>query len=629
MSTFVPTTPALVRRSSLDGDPLKKNFKNFMWKTWKTLFDNAPSNLMYELGERLQFGPDKDVIMGYRGMSKSYVTVDFAVWTLYCDPTELVLTVSGSGDGAKGNASLAWGMVNGFDWLAHMKPRGILRSSAQAFDVMGSRMEKSESFAAMSLFGQITGRRASLIIPDDIETPNTCATEADRKLLRVRDKELGGAILKNGGRVKMLGTAQTEDTIYLEKATKRGYGMRMWPAVYPRVSIDPKLDEVHLYGGWLAPSILKAVTDNPHLAGTSTDPVRFPDENLLSRELDYGTTEFDRQFKLHLHAGAGTAQALKLRDLIVMEIPEPTLEAPLRLPEDFQWSPSPSNKWDGITLDSLNGDDAVYAPEVASVGNQSWRPPTLVELIIDPSGGGTDETAWNVIAEHVARVFLLKADARLEGFSEETLKAIAKDAYTYKVNRIRIEKNFGGGMFGALLLPYIMALKDPSWNGCEIVEENAGMVQKEVRIVDTLTPVVTSHRLVVAAEVLRRDWTAGENYPTVEADKRFHYRFTHQFTRITKVKGCLGHDDRLDVLASGVRGFMGLLGRIVKDAQQQAKDAKMAEEVDKLIEYRRKMGLPLFGLEKDHAKLGQFTLSKGGLTKSPLFKHRSTPGRIH
>src|ERR1019366_6631270 len=105
-------TPAIVPLSSLERDPLKLNFKNFMWKTWMTLFGNPPTHTMYDLGERLQTGPNRDIIIGYRGLSKSYITVDFGVWTLYCDPTEIVLTVSGSGDGAKGNASLAWGMVN-------------------------------------------------------------------------------------------------------------------------------------------------------------------------------------------------------------------------------------------------------------------------------------------------------------------------------------------------------------------------------------------------------------------------------------------------------------------------------------------------------------------------------------
>jgi hypothetical protein len=177
-------------------------------------------------------------------------------------------------------------------------------------------------------------------------------------------------------------------------------------------------------------------------------------------------------------------------------------------------------------------------------------------------------------------------------------------------------------MFGSLLLPHILAIRDDKWEGCEIIEENAGNVQKEVRIVDRLVPVVTTHRLVVAAEVLRQDWHAAEAYRDVEADKRFHYRLTHQFTRITKRKGCLGHDDRLDALASAVVGWIGSLSRQLEDAARQNKEEYLKVAAEKMIEERRKQGLPLFGLEAKSAKLGQFSVGKGGLVGSPLFKGR-------
>lgn len=608
------SSPAVVRASSLERDPLKKDFRNFMWKVWMTLFGNPPTELMYELGERLQFGPAKDVLMGYRGLAKSYITVVFGVAALYSDPTEIVLTVSGSEKGAKGNADLAWSMINGFDWLSHMKPTGMLRQSSQAFDVSGSRMEKSESFAAMSLFGQITGRRSSLIIPDDVETPNTSATEGDRSLLRLRYAELGGAILKPKGRIKVLGTAQHEQTIYLELVNDKGYGMRMWPVVYPLISTDPKKDEIHKYGPWLAPSIRAAVEANPELAGTTVEPTRFDAADLFDRRLEYGNTEFERQFKLWLDAGVGVEQPLRLRDCPVIEISPPS--GPTKrvlVPANLTWSPLPANRLEDIQVDSLSGDGHVYAAS----GVDFWQEAELVQMTVDPSGGGKDETAWGVEAQHLGRVFSCMWDARLEGFSKSTMEAIAADAKLWGCDKIRIEKNYGGGMFGELLRPYLLAIGHP----CAIEEENAGQVQKEVRIIDSLEAMWTSHRIVFNAEALRKDFRI--EYPQVEEAKRRFYRMTYQATRLTKKKGCVAHDDRIDRLASAVSGFMGTLRRQVEDAAKESREAYLMEAAEKLIESRRKQGLSLFGLEPPTGHLINFLgKSQSGLRGSPLFQGR-------
>lgn len=609
-------SPAVVRLSSLERDPLKKNTKNYLWKTWRTLFDNDPTPRMYELWERLEEGPDRDVLMGWRGLSKSYITVTYGVKTLYVDPTEIVLTVSGSGSGASGNAILAWGMVNGFDWLAHMKPTGMLRQSAHAFDVQGSRMEKSESFAAESLFGQITGRRASLIIPDDVETPNTSETEGDRSRLRLRYAELGGSILKPGGKIKVLGTAQTEQTIYLELATERGYGMRMWPVVYPRFNPDPKKDEMRKYGPWLAPSILKEVTENPELAGTTVEPSRFDEADLFARKLEYGTTEYERQFKLFLDAGATNNKAIALRDIPVIEIAVPSPGNPLKVPSSLQWSPMPTNQWSDIQVDALNGDSAVYAPMAMDAEKAFWQEPETKILSVDPSGDGSDETCWQVLAQHLGRVYLCHQGSTLEGFSMDTMQAIARDAKLYGVHRILIEKNYGGGMFGELLRPHLLAANHP----CSIEENVAGGVQKEVRIIDTLQGVVSDHRLVIAAHVLRKDFKV--DYASVDAAKQRFYRLTYQLTRITKKRGCLAHDDRVDTLASGVASFIGTLRRQLEEAARESREAYLQREAEKIIETRRKLGQPLFGLEAGPSRLGNFVKAVGGLAGSPLFQGR-------
>jgi hypothetical protein len=96
--------------------------------------------------------------------------------------------------------------------------------------------------------------------------------------------ELGGAIILPGGDIYLLGTAQTEQTVYKEYHEEKGYELRIWPIVYPIPSDDPKLDEVRKYGPCSSPPRSpQALAENPHLAGTSVEPTRFTEADILQR----------------------------------------------------------------------------------------------------------------------------------------------------------------------------------------------------------------------------------------------------------------------------------------------------------------------------------------------------------
>lgn len=608
---------AVVRSSSLDSDPLNRDFRNFLTKVWGELGYGLPSDRQMEIAQYLQHGPDASIVMGFRGIAKSYITVPLCLWWLRKERDIQVLTVSATTGGAKLNAYFAWQMVNNFDWLEDLRPRPSQRQSAQAFDVRDCTPAKSESFASDSLFGQITGRRADLIVPDDVETPNTSETETKRSQLAHRYGELRGAILKPDGLglMKVLGTAQTEQTLYVDLVMNKGYGMRMWPCYYPIIHEDPKKDTLHRYGPWLAPSLLEAIKENPALMGTSTEPKRFDEGTLLEKRREWGTVEFERQFLLFLDAGGETGDTLALKDIPVLEIPKPTPEAPLQVPVEYRWSPLPDNKVHGLEVDAKTGDSQVYYASLSP--NVRWERPEAVRMHVDPSGKGEDETAWAVVVEHLGSAGLVHMDARLEGFTSGTLKAIAADAKAWGVQKIVIESNFGAGMFGELLRPHLLEIGHP----CTIEDESAGQSMKELRIVDTLTPIVTEHRLWISAEVLRRDYKV--TYPKVPDHKRRFYRLTYQLTRIVKVKDCIAHDDRVDVLAAALRGFVGLLRRRRADAVQASKDAYIEAEAEKIRETLRKQGRPVLGdPPQSQEKLMHLLKDLGGLVNSPYFKGR-------
>jgi hypothetical protein len=596
-------------------DPLNY-FPNFLWKSWRTIglpdptplqmdfADYLSQGVLNEVGEAARKGDigARKILMAFRGASKSYVSTDYAVYRLRLNREEIVLVTSATSGFAGGIATFAWQMVANFDWLSDLKPRSGQRFSSQAFDVAGCPPAvKDESFASESIFGQITGRRASLILGDDLETPNTSETEGKRSQLRARMAELGGAIIKPGGDIYLLGTAQTEQTVYREYHEEKGYELRIWPIVYPVPNEDPKLDEVRKYGPTLAPSLAKALTGNPHLAGTSVEPTRFTEGDILQREQEWGRIEFARQFKMFMDAGVGKGAPLKLRDLIVLELgSSPAVgSSGLLLPSEVIYNPLPANKLE-IEVDALTGDSAVYAPDKTD----AWIKPEKIVCIVDTSGGGTDETTWTIGAELLGRVFGLWQGAALEGHTLGTLKGIAGDCKRWGVQTIEIEANFGGEMFAELLRP---VCADMGYTP-EIISVPAKQVQKEVRIVENLEPLASSHRLIINAELLRRDFPV--DYEDVEAGKRRYYRFTYQFSRMTKAKGAVPHDDRVEGFSGLAAHFVGMLQRRLRDAAEQGKVRAIEAEAEAIIESRRKLGLPLYGLETKPGRFGRGEMRK-------------------
>lgn len=608
---------ANIVQGPLMGDPLNY-FPNFLWKSWRSIGLPDPTPLQYDFAAYLDEGVidqvtweairgdpgARKIMMAFRGASKSYVTTDYGVFRLRRDRSEQVLAVSATAGFAKNIATFAWLMVNGFDWLADLKPSTSQRRSAQAFDVAGAPEQKEESFASESIFGQITGRRSTLVLGDDLETPNTSETEGKRAQLRARVSELGGAIIKPGGQIFLLGTAQVEDTIYREYYEEKGYELRIWPIVYPHPNADPKLDEVSKYGGALAPSIRKAIEANPLLAGTSTEPSRFTEADILGRQKEWGRIEFDRQFKMFMDAGVGKGNPLKLRDLVVMELGKgPETGKALLLPSSIVFKQLPTDKLSDIDVDALTGDSLLYGPSEA----EGWVEPEEIVSIVDPSGEGSDETTWTIGAGLLGRVFGLWQGASLEGHTKATLMAIAMDCKLWGVQRIKVESNFGQGMFGEMLQPICADLGYFP----EIISEASGQVQKEKRIIGNLEPVTSTHRMVMNAELLRRDFPV--DYPDVEAAKRRYYRLTYQYSRMTKEKGSVRHDDRVDGLSGLAQHFIGVLLRQLATAAQEGKVRAIEAEAERMIEERRKQGLPLYGLEKEaRGKFGRGEKRKPG-----------------
>lgn len=543
--------------SKTNPDPLKADFRNFLWLVWQHLNLPEPTPVQYDIAHWLQHGPRRLVIEAFRGVGKSWVTSGFVCWLLYCDPQLKILVVSASKQRADDFSTFTLRLIREMDVLRFLEPRADQRESKVAFDVGPARPDHSPSVKSVGITGQIAGSRADVIVADDIEVPNNSATQALRDKLSEAVKEFD-AVLKPGGRIIYLGTPQSEQSLY-NVLPERGYVVRIWPARYPTEAKREK------YGAKLAPMIANALDANPELAGTPTDPRRFSNEDLQEREASYGRSGFALQFQLDTSLADADRYPLKLSDLIVYPLDG------MRGPSDLVWASGPQNALE-LPAVGLAG-DRYHAPAWTSPDFSEWEGSAM---FVDPSGRGKDETAYAVVKTLNGRMFLTASGGLRGGYDEATLRSILLVAKRHSVNIILAEPNYGGGMFTALLKGISQQVYP-----CRIEDADWSRAQKEARIIDTLEPVMNQHRLVVCPSVIEQDYRSTESYALEE---QLSYRLFYQLTRLTADRGALAHDDRLDALAGAVAYWSAVMGRDTAKAAMEQKERAFDAEIEKFLQ---------------------------------------------
>jgi len=394
-------------------------------------------------------------------------------------------------------------------------------------------------------------------IADDVEVPNNSMTHMMREKLGETVKEFD-AVLKPSGKIIYLGTPQNEMSLY-NTLLARGYEMRVWPARYPTLERSEKA-----YGGRLAPLLYESLQTNLEAVyGLPTDPKRFDDTDLLERELSYGRSGFALQFMLDTSLSDANKYPLKLSDLMIYSCDKDT--APEKLVYGI-FKPLPELPNVGLAGDKF------YAPE-DTIGRSEY---TGSILAVDPSGRGSDETAYAVVKMLNGFLHVVDCGGIEGGYSEKTLQHLTDLAKIHKVNMVLVESNFGDGMFTELLKPYLLKTYPIT------IEEVRHSKQKEQRIIDTLEPVMNQHRLVVDPKVIQKDYDSVQHMPP---DKAAKYMLTYQMTRITKQRGALAHDDRLDVLAMAVQYWTDQMAADADTQIQSRKEELLDNELDKFMSH--------------------------------------------
>lgn len=546
------------------------DFRVFLRQVWDFLRLPPPTPVQNDIAYNLQHAQRRFIIQAFRGVGKSWITVAFVLWCLLLNPELKIMVVSANQDLADSFSKFCKQLIHGMPMLQHLAPRAEAGQSDSAirFDVGPAMPSKDPSVKSAGITGQITGNRADIIVADDIEIPKNSYTHVMRERLSELVKEFD-AVLKPGGRVIYLGTPQVEATIY-NRLLSRGYGIVVWPSEIPK--------RIEAYYGRLAQFVLKRIEAGAK-PGDPVDAKRFTREDLNERLASYGASGYALQFMLDTNPSDADRHPLKTRDLIVHDCDTEMGHVKL------VWGGDRTQAIQDLQSGGFDGDFYSRA---------TWRSEEMAKytgtvMAIDPSGRGNDETGYAIVRNLHGMLYLVDVGGFIQGFAEETLAALATRAIRFRVNYVIAEDNYGGGMFRQLLKPVLIRIAeqarlnptdpDPHARPPAFDEDWDGWssTQKEMRILDTLEPLVQSHRLVVDRKLVESDLQ-------VQHDKSM-YSFVQQFTRMARVKGCLPHEDRLEAVSMAC-GYWAERMKIDKDrALGTHKEALLAAELKRFMEH--------------------------------------------
>lgn len=546
----------LVARQAIMTARMKEDFVFFLFVLWKALSLPVPTRCQIDMAKKLSAGDNRRFILqAFRGIGKSFITCAFVVWKLWNNPDLKFMIVSASKERADANSIFIKRIIDLMPQLQELKPKQGQRDAVISFDVGPAKPDHSPSVKSVGITGQLTGSRADILIADDVEVPNNSATQAARDRLSELVKEFD-AILKPGGTIIYLGTPQNEMTLYRE-LEGRGYTTTIWPARYPR---DRK--DWQSYGDRLAPMLQADLEEDPEsFYWRPTDEVRFDDTDLKERELSYGKAGFALQFMLNPNLSDAEKYPLKLRDLIVADLD------PESSPMVYQWLPNPQNKREDVPNVGLMGDSYHTYQTVGS----AFSSYTQKILVIDPSGRGKDETGYAVLYQLNGYIFAMEVGGMRGGYEDSTLEALAKIGRKWKVNEYVIEGNFGDGMYLELFKPVAARIHPAA------VTEVKSKGQKELRICDVLEPIMGSHRLIVNASAIVQDYQSASDKDGV---RNPIYSLFYQMTRISRERGALAHDDRLDALAIGVQFFVESMAKDANKGEREVTEEWLEEQME-------------------------------------------------
>ena len=538
------------------------------------------TDMQRDIARYMQYGPRQSMVAAQRGEAKSTLAALFAVWRLIQDWNEWVLIVSGGETQASEVALLVIQLIERWGILCYLRPdrsRGD-RTSYEHYDIHCDlrTVSKSPSVACVGITAQLQGKRATLLIPDDIETTNNSLTATNREILLLRSKEFGAICVD--GKILYLGTPQTKDSIYRTLST-RGYEMRIWPG---RI---PTLDEEVRYGATLAPYILDLITQGAARSGygvdgtrgQASDPQRYDEDLCIEKELEFGPEGYQLQYMLDTTLSDSMRTRIKLSDAIVAALGTDAA------PDTLFYAAAPQNRVQSVP-DSVK-QEVLY--NLAGSG-QLMLPYQHKMMIVDPAGNGGDEVAFACGGALNSYIHLFGVGGLQGGLSEENCNVLIDYCEEFGITDIVMEANMGHGTASMVLLNIIAKRKLTHIGVRDIYAKG----QKERRIIDTLGPVFRRHKFVLHERAIEMDTEYLSQY---SRDKRNLYSLLFQLSGITYDRGSLAKDDRADAVAHLVNELKGYLSADEEKEAEKLQNKRAQEFLSNPMGYAQERRKPVRG----------------------------------
>jgi hypothetical protein len=257
--------------------PIRISFRQFVWLWNRTQGQTTPAlhlEIAEWLGRSWEQGDRRLMLLVFRNAGKSTLVGIFCAWLLLNDPDLRILVLAAEHDLARKMARNVKRIIERHPLTRRLVPERADQWAADQFTVCRGLTQRDPSLLARGVSANVTGSRADIVICDDVEVPNTCATPNKRVELRDRLREID-YILVPGGLQLYAGTPHSYYSIYLDQKRAEVGEEKPFLSGYQRLCI-PLLDEF----------------------GESRWPERFPLSQIEAIRRQSGPAKFESQMML-------------------------------------------------------------------------------------------------------------------------------------------------------------------------------------------------------------------------------------------------------------------------------------------------------------------------------------------
>lgn len=215
------------------------------------------------------------LLMAFRSCGKSTIVGLFAAWALLLKADLRILVLAADQILARKMVRNVKRIIERHPLCVSLKPDNPDQWASDRFTVQREKELRDPSMLARGIGTNITGSRADLIICDDVEVPNTCASLEKRLELRQKLIE-ANFVLVNGGVQLYVGTPHHYHSIYAQEPRVEFNEATVFLDGYRRLEV-PIYDPVSNRPAWPE----KYTIQDIHRLKKTTGPNKFESQMML------------------------------------------------------------------------------------------------------------------------------------------------------------------------------------------------------------------------------------------------------------------------------------------------------------------------------------------------------------